>query len=45
MLTTHDMEVYTKFEKVLKDITLNNGESLTKKINKHILTENGFEND
>lgn len=45
MLTTHDMEVYTKFEKVLKDITLNNGESLTKKVNKHILTENGFEND
>ncbi|MCG2181122.1 AAA family ATPase [Staphylococcus epidermidis] len=45
MLTTHDMEVYSNFEKVFLDIVLNNGKSLTKKVNKYILTENGLEND
>ncbi|TFV23506.1 hypothetical protein E4T75_07430 [Staphylococcus saprophyticus] len=45
MLTTHDMEVYANFEKVLMDIILNNGEKLTKKVNKHILTENGLEDN
>ncbi|MBN6826741.1 AAA family ATPase [Staphylococcus caprae] len=46
MLTTHDMEVYMNLEKVLNDIVLKNDrEPLIKKVNKHILTENGLEND
>ncbi|MCG1254054.1 AAA family ATPase [Staphylococcus epidermidis] len=45
MLTTHDMEVYKNFEKVFEDIVLDNGDKLTKRANKYILTVNGLEND
>ncbi|WP_367121229.1 AAA family ATPase [Staphylococcus capitis] len=46
MLTTHDMEVYMNLEKVLNDIVLKNDRGpLIKKVNKHILTENGLESD
>lgn len=45
LLTTHDMEAYYNFEKVFQDIVNANGKRLISKVNKHILTENGLEND